>query len=94
MKYLFEEDVADQLNAALVALRAFELAVWPLIHPEEDLQVEALEVDAVLPADSWRRDHCLVLLVMAEGINGLSLDHEGRERPIQHFQRSIHCQSG
>jgi hypothetical protein len=94
LKYLFEKDVADQLNAALVALRAFELAVWPLIHPEEDFQVEALEVDAVLPADSWCRDHCLVLLVMAEGINGFSLNHEGRERPIQHFQRGIHCQSG
>ena len=87
-------NVADQLNAALVALRAFELAVWPLIHPEEDLQVEALEVDAVLPADCWCRDHCLVLLVLAEGINGFSLDHEVGERPIQDFQRSLYCQRG
>lgn len=94
LKYLFEERVADQLNAALVALGAFELAIWSLIHPEEYLQVKALEVCAVLPADTWRRYHCLVLLVLAEGIYGFCLYHVGGERPIEDCQRGIHCQGG
>jgi len=94
LKYLFEERVADQLNAALVALGAFELAIWSLIHPEEYLQVKALEVCAVLPADTWRRYHCLVLLVLAEGIYGFCLDHLCGESPVQDCQRGIHCQGG
>ena len=94
LKYLFEEHVADQLNAALVALGAFELAIWSLIHPEEYLQVKALEVKAVLPADTRCRYYCLVLLVLAEGIYGFCLDHGDRERPTQDCQRGIHCQGG